>query len=76
MVQSPPEAFSPEYAAVFYVNVLTLVLPFRGTAGGPGGDVAELFRDPDGNLVNLFTPVTEEAIKRFSKPTATQAGDR
>ena len=26
-----------------------------------------LFRDPDGNLVNLFTPVTEEAIKRFSR---------
>jgi len=25
-----------------------------------------LFRDPDGNLVNLFTPVTEEAIQRFS----------
>ncbi|RAR41011.1 hypothetical protein DP091_25815 [Paenibacillus sp. MDMC362] len=25
-----------------------------------------LFRDPDGNLVNLFQPVTEEAIKRFS----------
>jgi hypothetical protein len=22
------------------------------------------FRDPDGNLVNVFTPVTEEAIKR------------
>ena len=25
-----------------------------------------LFRDPDNNLVNLFTPVTEEAIERFS----------
>ncbi len=25
-----------------------------------------LFRDPDGNLVNLFTPVTEEAGKTFS----------
>jgi hypothetical protein len=23
-------------------------------------------RDPDGNLVNLFTPVTEEAVKKFS----------
>jgi hypothetical protein len=22
--------------------------------------------DPDGNLVNLFTPVTEEAIKKFN----------
>jgi predicted enzyme related to lactoylglutathione lyase len=25
-----------------------------------------LFRDPDGNLVNLFTPVTEDAIKKFN----------
>ena len=24
------------------------------------------FRDPDGNLVNLFTPVTEEAIKKLN----------
>jgi predicted enzyme related to lactoylglutathione lyase len=27
----------------------------------PWGDRALLFRDPDGNLVNLFTPVTDEA---------------
>ncbi|MFD4706117.1 VOC family protein [Gottfriedia sp. NPDC058432] len=32
----------------------------------PWGNRAMLFRDPDGNLVNLFQPVTEEAIKRFS----------
>lgn len=32
----------------------------------PWGNRAILFRDPDDNLVNLFTPVTEEAIKRFS----------
>jgi predicted enzyme related to lactoylglutathione lyase len=32
----------------------------------PWGNRAVLFRDPDGNLVNLFTPVTVEAIKRFS----------
>jgi hypothetical protein len=32
----------------------------------PWGNRSMLFRDPDGNLVNLFTPVTEEAIKRFS----------
>jgi catechol 2,3-dioxygenase-like lactoylglutathione lyase family enzyme len=30
----------------------------------PWGNRSMLFRDPDGNLVNLFTPVTEEAIKR------------
>jgi catechol 2,3-dioxygenase-like lactoylglutathione lyase family enzyme len=30
----------------------------------PWGNRSILLRDPDGNLVNLFTPVTEEAIKR------------
>jgi len=33
----------------------------------PWGNRAMLFRDPDGNLVNLFEPVTEEAIKRFNR---------
>ncbi|NQX46544.1 VOC family protein [Paenibacillus tritici] len=32
----------------------------------PWGNRSMLFRDPDGNLVNLFEPVTEEAIRRFS----------
>jgi len=27
----------------------------------PWGNRSILFRDPDGNLVNLFTPVTEDA---------------
>jgi predicted enzyme related to lactoylglutathione lyase len=31
----------------------------------PCGNRSILFRDPDGNLVNLFAPVTEEAIQRF-----------
>ena len=31
----------------------------------PWGNRSVLFRDPDGNLVNLFTPATEEAIERF-----------
>lgn len=30
------------------------------------GNRSILFTDPDGNLVDLFTPVTEEAIKRSS----------
>jgi predicted enzyme related to lactoylglutathione lyase len=30
----------------------------------PWGNRALLFRDPDGNLVNLFTPVTDEAKAR------------
>jgi predicted enzyme related to lactoylglutathione lyase len=37
-------------------------------ANMPWGNRSILFRDPDGNLVNLFTPVTDEAIKRFSRP--------
>jgi len=32
----------------------------------PWGNRSILFRDPDGNLVNLFTPVTDEAIHRSS----------
>ena len=32
----------------------------------PWGNRSILFRDPDGNLVNLFTPVTDEARERFS----------
>ena len=35
----------------------------------PWGNRSILFRDPDGNLVNLFTPMTEEAVKRFSEST-------
>lgn len=31
----------------------------------PWGNRALLFRDPDGNLVNLFTPVSEEARAKF-----------
>jgi catechol 2,3-dioxygenase-like lactoylglutathione lyase family enzyme len=30
----------------------------------PWGNRSILFRDPDGNLVNLFTPVTDDAIRR------------
>ena len=33
----------------------------------PWGNRSLLFRDPDGNLVNFFTPVTPEAIEKFKK---------
>ena len=33
----------------------------------PWGNRSILFRDPDGNLVNLFTPATKEAIARFHR---------
>ncbi|WP_235833075.1 VOC family protein [Arcticibacter tournemirensis] len=31
----------------------------------PWGNRSLLFRDPDGNLVNFFTPFSAEAIKKF-----------
>jgi len=33
----------------------------------PWGNRSLLFRDPDGNLVNLFTPVTAAARARFGR---------
>lgn len=35
----------------------------------PWGNRSLLFRDPDGNLVNFFTPATPEAIKRYGPQT-------
>jgi len=31
----------------------------------PWGNRSLLFRDPDGNLVNFFTPFTKEAVEKF-----------
>jgi predicted enzyme related to lactoylglutathione lyase len=31
----------------------------------PWGNRSLLFRDPDGNLINFFTPIGAEAIKKF-----------
>jgi predicted enzyme related to lactoylglutathione lyase len=31
----------------------------------PWGNRSLLFRDPDGNLINFFTPVSSEAIRKF-----------
>ena len=33
----------------------------------PWGNRSLLFRDPDGNLVNFFTPVTPAAIDKFAR---------
>ncbi|MFJ4836998.1 VOC family protein [Streptomyces sp. NPDC088746] len=33
----------------------------------PWGNRSLLFRDPDGNLVNLFTPVTPAAVAKFAR---------
>ncbi|WP_159843867.1 VOC family protein [Nocardia sp. CY41] len=32
----------------------------------PWGNRSLLFRDPDGNLINLFTPVTAQAVAKFT----------
>lgn len=42
----------------------------------PWGNRGLLFRDPDGNLVNLFTPVTDEARVKFGceHPAAPRGG--
>ncbi len=32
----------------------------------PSGNRSLLFRDPDGNLINFFTPVSAEVIKKFN----------
>jgi predicted enzyme related to lactoylglutathione lyase len=31
----------------------------------PWGNRSLLFRDPDGNLINFFTPLSEAALERF-----------
>ena len=33
----------------------------------PWGNRSLLFRDPDGNLVNFFTPVTPAALEKFAR---------
>ncbi|MEV5971498.1 VOC family protein [Streptomyces sp. NPDC051921] len=33
----------------------------------PWGNRSMLFRDPDGNLVNFFTPITPAAIEKFAR---------
>ena len=44
-----------EYVADFLQDPTTM----------PWGNRSLLFQDPDGNLVNFFTPVTPEAISKF-----------
>ena len=34
----------------------------------PWGNRSALLRDPDGNLVNLFTPVSAQARQKFGLP--------
>lgn len=42
----------------------------------PWGNRSVLFRDPDGNLVNVFTPVTAEAIEKHDRAAGAQVSSR
>jgi predicted enzyme related to lactoylglutathione lyase len=49
-----------------YQNLAGLVTDFvNEPTTMPWGNRSLLFRDPDGNLVNFFTPVTPAAIEKF-----------
>lgn len=50
-----------------YERLVDLIQPYivQTPTTMPWGNQSLLFRDPDGNLVNLFTPVTAAAIKKF-----------
>lgn len=48
----------------FSVSVRTIYRDIRASRSSNISKI--LFRDPDGNLINFFTPVTPEATKKFS----------
>lgn len=50
-----------------YKRLTTFLQPYlvQEPTTMPWGNRSLLFRDTDGNLVNFFTPVTPEAIKKF-----------
>ncbi len=39
----------------------------------PWGNRSLLFRDPDGNLINFFTPVSADAIAKYDTSTKRRA---
>ncbi|MET9531423.1 MULTISPECIES: VOC family protein [unclassified Streptomyces] len=49
-------------------NLTDLVTDFvQGPTTMPWGNRSLLFRDPDGTLVNFFTPVTPDAVEKFAR---------
>jgi hypothetical protein len=48
-------------------QIRALCAPPCGECRCAGGVSYDLFRDPDGNLVNFFTPVTPAAIEKFAR---------
>lgn len=51
-----------------YEKLATFLQPYlaQPPTTMPWGNRSLLFRDPDGNLVNFFTPVTPDAINKFA----------
>ena len=53
---------------VAYASLQPWVTTFVGAPTTmPWGNRSLLLRDPDGNLVNLFSPVTPEAVEKFAR---------
>ena len=51
-----------------HANLTAFVADFvSGPTTMPWGNRSLLLRDPDGNLVNFFTPVTPAAIEKFAR---------
>ena len=50
-----------------YKRLADFLQPYlvQKTTTMPWGNRSLLFRDPDGNLVNFFTPVSHETIRKF-----------
>jgi uncharacterized glyoxalase superfamily protein PhnB len=63
----PAENFADDVDAV-HQNLAGFVEDFvNEPTTMPWGNRSLLFRDPDGNLVNFFTPVTRAAIDKFAR---------
>src|SRR5690554_1374648 len=49
-----------------FARLNSVITPIQPPTTMPWGNRSLLFRDPDGALVNLFTPVSDAAIARFA----------
>ncbi len=54
-----------------YVRLQAMIQEFvQAPTTQPWGNRSLLFRDPDGALINLFTPVSPEAVKKYEAQTS------
>jgi catechol 2,3-dioxygenase-like lactoylglutathione lyase family enzyme len=78
---NPHVAAAANRSVIIEFYVADVDAAYQRLAGLPGAEVVQapttmpwgnrslLFRDPDGNLVNFFTPLTPAAQQRFAKQT-------